>query len=92
MPSCVNGRDSLSEFTSRKAEADEAASEAQAADDKAKKAMLDAAKIAEELRYEQENAQALERERKEMEIRAHDLQVQLDDAEQVRWRELLLVR
>ena len=26
-------------------------------DDKAKKAMLDAAKIAEELRYEQENAQ-----------------------------------
>ena len=68
----------------RKAEADEAASEAQAADDKAKKAMLDAAKIAEELRYEQENAQTLERERKEMEIRAHDLQVQLDDAEQVR--------
>ena len=67
----------------RKAEADEAASEAQAADDKAKKAMLDAAKIAEELRYEQENAQTLERERKEMEIRAHDLQVQLDDAEQV---------
>ena len=44
--------------------------------------MLDAAKIAEELRYEQENAQTLERERKEMEIRAHDLQVQLDDAEQ----------
>ena len=67
----------------RKAEADEAGSEAQAADDKAKKAMLDAAKIAEELRYEQENAQTLERERKEMEIRAHDLQVQLDDAEQV---------
>lgn len=46
--------------------------------------MLDAAKIAEELRYEQDNAQTLERERKEMEIRAHDLQVQLDDAEQVR--------
>ena len=48
--------------------------------------MLDAAKIAEELRYEQDNAQTLERERKEMEIRAHDLQVQLDDAEQVRER------
>ena len=39
------------------AEADEAASEAQGADEKAKKAMLDAAKIAEELRYEQDNAQ-----------------------------------
>ena len=61
-------------------------SEAHLSEDKAKKAMLDAANIAEELRYEQENAQVLERERKEMEIRAHDFQVQLDDAEQVRER------
>lgn len=49
--------------------------------------MLDAAKIAEELRYEQENAQLLEAERKELEVRAHDIQVQLDEAEQnaIKW-------
>ncbi len=58
-------------------------SEAQQAEDRAKRAMLDAAKIAEELRAEQEAAQMLEKDRKDMEIRAHDLQVQLDDAEQV---------
>lgn len=34
-------------------EADEAAAEAHAAEEKAKKAMLDAARLAEELRYEQ---------------------------------------
>jgi hypothetical protein len=38
-------------------EADEAAAEAREAEEKAKKYMLDAAKLAEELRAEQENAQ-----------------------------------
>lgn len=68
-------------------EADEAAAEARATEEKAKKAMLDAAKLAEELRYEQDHAQMLERDRKELEIRAHDLQIQLDDAEQnaIKW-------
>ena len=49
--------------------------------------MLDAAKLAEELRYEQENAQLLERERKELEARAHDVQVKTDEAEQnaIKW-------
>lgn len=61
--------------------------EANAAEEKAKKAMLDAAKLAEELRYEQDNAQALERDRKDLELRAHDIQMQLDDAEQnaIKW-------
>ena len=56
-------------------------------EDKAKKAMLDAARIADELRYEQERAQALEKERKELEVRAHDIQVQVDDTEQnaIKW-------
>merc|ERR1711963_1225699 len=55
------------------------------------KTMLDQAdrarKLAEELRYEQDHAQAAERERKELEQKAHDLQVQLDDAEQnaIKW-------
>ena len=68
-------------------DADEAATEARVTDDKAKKAMLDAAKLAEELRYEQDHAQLLERERKELEARAHDIQVQTDDAEQnaIKW-------
>merc|ERR1719370_1199748 len=43
--------------------------------------MLDAAQLAEELRSEQEHAQALERERREQDAKAKDLQVQLDDAE-----------
>eukprot|EP00095_Tigriopus_kingsejongensis_P003885 maker-scaffold603_size126491-snap-gene-0.28 protein:Tk03885 transcript:maker-scaffold603_size126491-snap-gene-0.28-mRNA-1 annotation:"myosin heavy muscle isoform x19" len=68
-------------------EADEAASDAMMTEDKAKKTMMDAAKIAEELRYEQELAQMLEKERKDLEARAHEIQIQVDDAEQnaVKW-------
>merc|ERR1711902_213862 len=43
--------------------------------------MMDAARLAEELRTQQNNAQIIEKERREMEARAKDLQVQLDDAE-----------
>ena len=50
-------------------------------EDKARRAMLDAAKLAEELRVEQENAQGLERDRKDLENRAHELQINLDEAE-----------
>merc|ERR1711872_647627 len=42
---------------------------------------MDAAKLADELRSEQENAQILEKEKREMEAKAKDLQIQLDDAE-----------
>merc|ERR1719166_415984 len=42
---------------------------------------MDAASLAEELRSEQEQAQALERDRREQEAKTKDLQVQLDDAE-----------
>ncbi len=49
-------------------DAEEANSEARQAEDKARRAMLDAAKIADELRLEQERAQQLEREKKEMEV------------------------
>ena len=50
-------------------------------EDKARRAMLDAAKLAEELRVEQDNAQGLERDRKDLENRAHELQISLDEAE-----------
>merc|ERR1712008_601989 len=55
--------------------------EAQEMEDKARRAMLDAAKLADELRVEQENAQGLERDRKDLENRAHELQINLDEAE-----------
>jgi myosin heavy chain 6/7 len=62
-------------------EADESHGEAQEMEDKARRAMLDAAKLADELRVEQENAQGLERDRKDLENRAHELQINLDEAE-----------
>merc|ERR1711923_93459 len=70
-----------SDLTDLKGEADEAAAEARDTDEKAKRFMLDAAKLAEELRAEQEAAQVLEREKREMEAKAKDVQIQLDDAE-----------
>jgi len=70
-----------SDLADLKNEADEALSEAGACEDKAKKFMMDAARLAEELRGEQENGQIIEKERREQEAKAKDLQVQLDDAE-----------
>merc|ERR1712029_576726 len=58
-----------------------ALSEAGACEDKAKKFMMDAARLAEELRAEQESAVIIEKERREQEAKTKDLQVQLDDAE-----------
>merc|ERR1719373_1422134 len=69
-----------SDLADLKNEADEAVTEAGAAEDRAKKFMMDAARLAEELRAEQESAQMVEKERRDQEARAKDLQVQLDDA------------
>ena len=63
-------------------EAEDASTDARSMEDKARKSMLDAAKLADELRAEQEHAQAMEQDRKDMELRVHDIQVQLDEAEQ----------
>merc|ERR1711902_51874 len=46
-----------------------------------KKAMVDAARLADELRCEQELAQALERDRKLLECQVKDMQQRLDEAE-----------
>merc|ERR1712126_649555 len=60
---------------------DEMASEAHMADEKAKKSMVDAARLAEELRQEQEIAQNFERSRKLLECQVKDMQQRLDEAE-----------
>merc|ERR1719397_2342445 len=64
------------------ADLDEMASEAANSEAKAQAAMIDAARLADELRAEQENAQALERDRKLLDAQAKDMQARLDDAEQ----------
>ena len=55
--------------------------EATLSEEKAKKSMIDAARLADELRNEQELAQGYERDRKLMECQLKDLQTRLDDAE-----------
>ena len=57
------------------------ANEARLSEEKAKKAMVDAARLADELRGEQELAQSLERERKLMEVQSKEMQQRLDEAE-----------
>ena len=56
--------------------------EAKMSDEKAQKAMIDAARLAEELRAEQEAAMMLERDKKLLEVQMKDSQCRLDDAEQ----------
>ena len=57
------------------------AHEASISDEKAKKAMVDAARLADELRSEQDLAQAYEKDRKLLECQVKDCQARLDDAE-----------
>merc|ERR1712113_883691 len=70
-----------SEMQTLHGDLDEMVSEAGLSEDKAKKAMVDAARLADELRNEQELAQSYERDRKLLECQAKDVQVRLDDAE-----------
>ena len=63
------------------ADYDEMASEANLCSEKAAKAMVDAARLAEELRVEQVNAQDLEKGRKLLEAQSKDMQQKLDEAE-----------
>merc|ERR1711874_222975 len=71
-----------SEMHTLNSDLDEMASEASLSEEKAQKAMIDAARLAEELRAEQESAQGLERQRKLLEAQAKDMQCKLDEAEQ----------
>ena len=60
---------------------DEMAAEANLAEEKAKKSMVDAARLADELRQEQEYAVQYEREKKLLDAQLKDSQTKLDEAE-----------
>ena len=61
---------------------DEMASEAHMSEDKAQKAMIDAARLADELRMEQDTAMKLEADKKLLEAQVKDAQNRFDEAEQ----------
>merc|ERR1712241_1449405 len=61
---------------------DEMTAEAHLSEEKAQRAMIDAARLADELRMEQETAMALERDKKLLEAQVKDAQNRVDEAEQ----------
>merc|ERR1712218_557226 len=61
---------------------DEMTSEAKMSEEKAQRSMVDAARLADELRAEQEVAMMLERDKKLLEAQVKDAQSRLDEAEQ----------
>ena len=63
------------------ADLDEMANEARLSEEKAGRAMIDAARLAEELRAEQDLAAQLERDKKVVEAQVKDLQARVDEAE-----------
>merc|ERR1712154_182695 len=69
------------EMSTLQADCDEMASEAALSEEKAQRAMIDAARLADELRAEQDMAQALERERKLLEAQVKDIQARVDEAQ-----------
>merc|ERR1719422_599717 len=69
-----------SEIQTLQADCDEMAGEASLSEEKAQRAMIDAARLADELRSEQELAQALEREKKLLEAQVKDMQARVDEA------------
>merc|ERR1711972_1058186 len=80
----INSKRKLeTELAQAQGEIEEIVSESRNAEEKAKKAITDAAMMAEELKKEQDQSSHLERMKKNMEQTVKDLQVRLDEAEQV---------
>merc|ERR1712142_1376267 len=69
------------ELTALHADLDEMLNEAKNSEEKAKKAMVDAARLADELRAEQEHAQNQEKMRKSLEVQVKELEVRLEEVE-----------
>uniref|UniRef100_A0A3Q3X002 Myosin, heavy chain b n=1 Tax=Mola mola TaxID=94237 RepID=A0A3Q3X002_MOLML len=69
------------DFVQVQGEVDDAVQEARNAEEKAKKAITDAAMMAEELKKEQDTSAHLERMKKNLEVTVKDLQHRLDEAE-----------
>merc|ERR1711902_213998 len=78
---CAAKRKLESEVNNMSADLDEMASEAKISEEKAARSMVDAARLAEELRMEQDTASVLERERKVLEAQVKGLQSRCDEAE-----------
>jgi len=70
-----------SEMQTLHADLDEMSNEAHLSDEKAKKSMVDAARLADELRQEQDIAQCYEKDRKLLDCQVKDMQQRLDEAE-----------
>merc|ERR1711902_303696 len=70
-----------SEMQTLRGDYDEMAAEAKLCEEKAAKSMVDAARLADELRVEQDTAQELEKGRKLLEAQSKDMQQRLDEAE-----------
>eukprot|EP00063_Salmo_salar_P026517 XP_014001352.1 PREDICTED: myosin-7B isoform X1 [Salmo salar] len=82
--SLINHKKKLeSDLSMLAGEVDEAGQECRNAEEKAKKAIIDAAMMAEELKKEQDTSSHLERMKKNMEQTIKDLQLRLDEAEQI---------
>ncbi|XP_064079374.1 myosin heavy chain, muscle-like [Macrobrachium nipponense] len=77
----VTKRKLESEMQTLQADLDEMLNEAKNSEEKAKKAMVDAARLADELRAEQEHAQTQEKMRKGLEVTVKELQVRLEENE-----------
>merc|ERR1711992_420492 len=69
-----------SEIQTLQADCDEMAGEASLSEEKAQRAMIDAARLADELRAEQDLAQCLEREKKLLDAQVKDMQARVDEA------------
>merc|ERR1712210_260335 len=70
-----------SEMGTLSSDLDEMAAEAGLSEEKAQRAMIDAARLADELRAEQDAAQGLERERKLLDAQVKDMQSRVDEAQ-----------
>merc|ERR1712010_349540 len=70
-----------SEMGTLTSDLDEMAAEAGLSEEKAQRAMIDAARLADELRGEQDAAQGLERERKLLDAQVKDMQSRVDEAQ-----------
>uniref|UniRef100_A0A4W3HTU7 Myosin-4 n=3 Tax=Callorhinchus milii TaxID=7868 RepID=A0A4W3HTU7_CALMI len=82
--SLINTKKKLeSDVTHLQSEVEETIQEARNAEEKAKKAITDAAMMAEELKKEQDTSAHLERMKKNLEVTVKDLQHRLDEAEQL---------
>uniref|UniRef100_W5N2N0 Myosin heavy chain 4 n=1 Tax=Lepisosteus oculatus TaxID=7918 RepID=W5N2N0_LEPOC len=82
--SLINTKKKLeSDIAQLQGEVDDTIQEARNAEEKAKKAITDAAMMAEELKKEQDTSAHLERMKKNLEVTVKDLQHRLDEAEQL---------